>query len=162
MKLRDYRPADTDGLIDLFRDTVRNVALGDYTAAQVRAWAPDQIDRAAWARRLAANRTLVAEAAGRIVGFAELTEYGQVQMLYCHRDHQGQGVGSALLAALERAARALGLTRLGTEASLTARPFFEARGFQVVARQEVELRGQRLVNFAMTKPLAAPGPPQDP
>ena len=42
---------------------------------------------------------------------------------------------------------------------MTARPFFEARGFQVVARQEVERRGQRLVNFAMTKPLAADGSP---
>jgi DNA-binding transcriptional LysR family regulator/N-acetylglutamate synthase-like GNAT family acetyltransferase len=157
MKLRDYRPEDRDRLIDLFRDTVRSVALGDYTKAQVRAWAPDVIDRGAWARRLAANRTLVAEADGRIVGFVELTVEGHIEMLYCHKDHQGEGVGSALLAGLERMARDLGLAQLGTDASLTARPFFEARGFQVIGRQEVELRGQCLVNFAMTKSLAADG-----
>ncbi len=159
MRLRDYRSEDTDWLIDLFRDTVRSITLGDYTVEQVRAWAPDAIDREAWARRLAANQTVVAEVRGRIVGFAELTADGQVEMLYCHKDHQGEGAGSALLARLERAARDQGLTRLGTEASVTARPFFEARGFQVVARQEVERRGQRLVNFAMTKPLAADGSP---
>jgi GNAT superfamily N-acetyltransferase len=157
MKLRDYRPEDRDRLIDLFRDTVRSLALSDYTKAQVRAWAPDVIDQAAWARRLAANRTLVAEVDGRIVGFAELTEEGHIEMLFCHKDHQGKGVGSALLAGLERTARDRGLARLSTEASLTARPFFEARGFQVEARQEVERRGQRLVNFAMTESLAADG-----
>ena len=159
MRLRDYRSEDTDRLIDLFRDTVRSVALGDYTVERVRAWAPDAIDRESWARRQAANQTVVAEVNGRIVGFAELAGEGKVHMLFCHKDHQGEGVGSALLTRLEQMARDQGLTRLGTEASVTARSFFEARGFQVAARQEVERRGQRLVNFAMTKPLAADGPP---
>ena len=157
MRLRDYRSEDTDRLIDLFRDTVRSVTLGDYTVEQVRAWAPDAIDREAWAGRLAANQTVVAEVSGRIVGFAELTGEGQVHTLYCHKDHQGGGIGSALRDRLEWVARSLGLAQIGTEASLTARPFFEVRRFQVVARQEVELRGLRLVNFAMTKLLATDG-----
>ncbi len=38
-----------------------------------------------------------------------------------------------------------------TEASITAKPFFESQGFLVVKQQEVERRGQKLINFAMEK-----------
>ena len=41
------------------------------------------------------------------------------------------------------------------DASITARPFFEARGFQVVAAQSVVRRGQRLTNFRMEKFIGA-------
>ena len=38
-----------------------------------------------------------------------------------------------------------------THASLTARPFFEQRGWQAVREQEVERRGVRLKNVVMHK-----------
>ena len=40
-----------------------------------------------------------------------------------------------------------------THASITARPFFEARGYRVVRPQQVERRGQVLTNFVMEKEL---------
>ncbi len=46
--------------------------------------------------------------------------------------------------------------RLHTEASITARPFFERCGFLLVAEQTVALRGQQFVNFRMEKPLGDP------
>jgi putative acetyltransferase len=63
------------------------------------------------------------------------------------------GVASALLGAVEASARAQGLPEIFTEASLTARPFFEQRGFSVLAAQLVEKRGQILKNFRMKKIL---------
>ena len=38
-----------------------------------------------------------------------------------------------------------------THASITARPFFEKRGYRVVKEQQVERRGIRLTNFVMEK-----------
>ena len=38
-----------------------------------------------------------------------------------------------------------------THVSITARPFFEKRGYRVVKEQQVERRGIRLTNFVMEK-----------
>jgi putative acetyltransferase len=68
----------------------------------------------------------------------------------------GRGVGRTLYGAVEREARAEGLRRIFTEASITARPFFERRGFRVVREQTVVVRGVAMTNFAMEKPLPPP------
>ena len=39
-----------------------------------------------------------------------------------------------------------------THASITARPFFEKRGYRVVKEQQVERHGVLLTNFVMEKP----------
>ena len=80
--IQDYRPEDTETLIALFRDTVRQVNLGDYSREQIVAWAPEQIDPAVWAKRQARNRTLVAELGGAIAGFAELRDGTQIHMIF--------------------------------------------------------------------------------
>jgi putative acetyltransferase len=67
--------------------------------------------------------------------------------------HQGAGIGSRLLSDIETRARALGARRLYTEASLTARPFFQRRGFRVVRENEVERSGVRLRNVIMERTL---------
>ena len=43
--------------------------------------------------------------------------------------------------------------RVTTHASITARPFFEQRGYRVVKEQQVERRGQMLTNYVMVKDL---------
>ena len=40
-----------------------------------------------------------------------------------------------------------------THASITARPFFEKRGYHVVKEQQVERRGVVLINYVMIKRL---------
>jgi putative acetyltransferase len=62
-------------------------------------------------------------------------------------------VGRAILAGLEAEAQRLGLRRLDLEASITAKPFFEACGWRTLAQQQVERRGQLLTNFRMEKEL---------
>ena len=48
-------------------------------------------------------------------------------------------------------ARAAGAESLYAEVSLTARPFFERKGFAVEAQQEVPVGKQRLTNFRMRR-----------
>lgn len=143
MRLRPYRSADLPAILDLFRNTVHTVCARDYTRSQLDAWAPAELDAAAWDASLLAHRTLVAEENGMIIGFADLGPDGYLDRLYVHRDWQGRGVASALCDALPDAR--------STHASLTARPFFEKRGWRVVKEQQVERRGVRLTNFVMEK-----------
>jgi len=96
----------------------------------------------------------VAEDAGRPVGFAELEPNGRIDRVYVSADNQRRGIGRQLLGALVAEARRVGLARLFTEASITARPFFESQGFATLAPQVVTCRGAEFVNYRMERVLA--------
>jgi putative acetyltransferase len=129
-----------------------------YTEEQVRAWAPERPDPDEWHARMSARTTLVAEDDDGVAGFAELEDDGHLDMLYVREDAGGRGVGRRLCAAVEEEARRRGLTRISTKASITARPFFEKRGFGVLREQKVLRRGVELTNYAMEKQLESRGP----
>ena len=151
--IRAYAPEDVDACAALFTRAVREGAARDYDAAQGAAWAPDEIDRARWAARLGGRPTWVATVGGGIAGFSDLEPDGHIDMLFVHPDHQGRGVAATLLDWIEARAAEAGIQRLFTEASLTARGFFEKRGFRVIVAQDVPLRGQVLRNYRMEKTL---------
>jgi len=155
MRIRPYRGSDLPCLVALFRATVHEVGARFYSPEALAAWAPDDLRPADWRPRLARNTALVAEEDGAIVGFAELSPDGVVDMLYVDKDHQGRGIASALLADLEVRARKAGLARLTTDASRVARRFFLRRGFTLRAAQTVVRRGVPIENFRMAKTLTA-------
>lgn len=154
--IRPYAVDDASWLTDLFRSSVREIALRDYTASQIRAWAPDVIDEEQFGKKCETKPTWVAELEGRIAGFSDLEADGHVDMLYVHPDFRGRGVARALLEHIEEAARTAGLHRLYTEASITARPVFEVMGFRVILAQIVEIGGETMTNYRMEKQLELP------
>jgi putative acetyltransferase len=138
----------------LFLDTIRRVNSRDYSPGQIRAWASDEIAPAEWAARFAGRFVAVAESSGQIAGFAELEPDGHIDRFYVSADRQRQGVGRALLRAVVEEAVGQGIVRLFTEASITARPFFEREGFAVRTPQVVVCRGVRFINYRMERRLA--------
>jgi putative acetyltransferase len=153
IKLRPYHASDGASLARLFRASVQTLAKEDYTTAQRLAWAPDAMDAEKFAKRCAAKETWIAEIEDRIAGFSDLEPDGHIDMLYVHPDFHRQGVARALLEHIEARARTLDLRRLYTEASITARPVFEAQGFRVIVPQLVTLRGESMTNYRMEKRL---------
>ena len=153
MAVRSFEKADTKKIIQLFRDTVRNVNLRDYSVEQVHAWAPDKIDLNAWEKRLTQSYTYVALENEKIVGCANLEGNGHIDLFYVHKDYQGQGFAKQLYSIIEQKARDLGIRRMFSEVSITARAFFESRGFEVEREQTVRLRGADFKNFVMIKNL---------
>lgn len=152
ISVRKYDPADADTTIDIFLRAIREVASKDYSPEQIDAWAKVD-DAEIWAEWRASRPTWLAICEAQPVGFADLKADGCLDMMFVHPDHQGKSVASLLLETVEAAARDQGLRRIFTEASLTARPFFERKGFIVLAAQTVEKRGQILPNFRMEKSL---------
>lgn len=85
-----------------------------------------------------------------IIGFGNITDAGYLDMLFVHKDHQGKGIASAICSVLEENCRAEMIT---VNASITAKPFFERRGYRVVREQQIERNGVILTNFAMEKDM---------
>ena len=148
MTLRPYRTGDLAAIAALFYESVHTLCRGDYTEEQLDAWATGHIDEGAWDASFRAHHTLVAEEDGALLGFADMTEDGYLDRLYVHPAHTGKGVATALVNALEAACPAAQFT---THASMTARPFFEKRGYRVEQEQQVVRRGVTLTNFVMKK-----------
>lgn len=154
MNIRPYRAEDCPALAALFYQTVHTVNARDYTPAQLNAWADGQADLSAWDRSFREHITLVAEEDGVILGFGDLALPGYLDRLYVRFDQQGRGVATALCDALEAHA----LAAVTTHASITAQPFFAARGYRVIRAQQVERRGVLLKNFVMRKEAAGQAP----
>lgn len=151
MTLRNYKPSDCAILADLFYHTVHGVNAGDYTEEQLNAWATGSVDLAEWNRSFLDHNTVVAEDGGRIAGFGDMDQTGYLDRLYVHKDHQNQGIATAICDRLEQAA----ITgRIITHASITAKPFFLHRGYRVVREQQVCRNGIWLTNFVMERLLS--------
>ena len=129
MQLREYIPSDCAQLAERFYQTVHNVNAKDYTQEQLDAWATGEVDFQAWDESFRTHRTIVA------------TENGVI-------DYQGQGIASAICDELERFAAGKIIT---THASITAKLFFQHRGYRVVRKQEVIRHGVALTNYVMEK-----------
>lgn len=152
--VRPYQSGDALPLLALFRDTIRRVNHRDYSPRQIAAWAAEDIDTVEWTTRFHGRFVRVAVEAGRPVGFAELAPNGHIDRVFVSADHQRQGIGQRLLEALLAEARRVGMPRVFTEASITARPFFAAHGFTVRTPQIVTLRGVEFRNDLMERVLA--------
>ena len=146
MEIREYREEDQAEILSLFYETVHTVNAKDYNEKQLDAWAPQDNDYEHLNAALRNNLTLLAIEDGKITGFADIDENGYLDHLFVHKDYQRRGIASALCSRIEE-----GFKRIETHASITARPFFEKRGYVVVKAQDVKIRGEILRNYVMEK-----------
>ncbi|GAA4201958.1 GNAT family N-acetyltransferase [Actinocatenispora rupis] len=148
--VRGYEPQDAEPTWTAYFRAVRDTASRDYSPEQVAAWAPASVDLMEWNERRLAAHTFVATIERRVVGFSDVTDDGLLDMLFVHPDAAGRGIARTLLAAVVEKSRELGLSRLRTHASRTARPAFERFGFEVDrTNAENWIRGENLPNYDM-------------
>jgi len=154
IELREAIVSDAEAIASIFHHTIRRVNANDYAPAQIDAWAGPAPEPEKWKLVLADpgdTKIFVAYCGSKVVGYAHFEPSGRIGSLYVHHEHQRRGVASQLLSRIEQEAERQGLSRLFTEASITARPFFESNGFVVVQEQEVEYRGASFKNYKMEK-----------
>jgi len=148
MILRDYTPSDCKTLAELFFNTVHIVNANDYSEEQLNAWATGNIDLEQWNRSFLSRYTVVAETNRTVVGFGDIDNTGYLDRLYVHADFQHQGIATAICDKLEQASHA---EKIVTHASITAKGFFEKRGYRVIAKQQVQRQGILLTNYVMER-----------
>lgn len=147
MEIRMYRQSDCKILAELFYHTVHTVNAGDYTEEQLNVWATGKVDLEKWNQSLQEHFSVVAVDHSTIVGFGDIDKTGYLDHLYVHADHQRKGIATAVCNQLEQAVQG----NIVTHASITARPFFEKRGYRVIKEQSVERQGIFLTNYLMEK-----------
>lgn len=140
--IRKYQPLDCEEITKLFYNTVHTINAKDYTKEQLDVWTAKEIDLQSWNKSLQEHYSIVAVDDKIIVGFGDIDKTGYLDRLYVHADFQGKGIASAICDRLERAVD----VNIITHASITARPFFEKRGYKVLKEQQVERQGIFLTN----------------
>lgn len=148
--IRQYDCSDAQDLANIYYHTIHFINSKDYSEEQVNAWAPSfSLETTGWKEKWKQLPPIVAQIIDKVVGFVELEPNGHIDCFYVHHEYQGCGVGSALMNEIFIKANALKLKRVFAEVSITAKPFFESKGFQVVRQQNVNIRGVELTNFVM-------------
>lgn len=145
--IRLYQQSDCKELTELFYNTVHTVNAKDYTKEQLNVWATGQVDLEKWNLSLQEHYSVVAVENNIIVGFGDIDKTGYLDHLFVHADYQGKGIATSICDQLEQVVQ----ENITTHASITARPFFEKRGYQVVKEQQVERQGIFLTNYVMVK-----------
>lgn len=149
MRLSEYRSSDCAQMAELFYQTVHSINAKDYTKQQLDVWATGTVDLSAWDKSFRAHKTIVAVQNRELLGFGDMDATGYLDRLYIHKDCQGRGIATAICDALEHTSA--GKT-FSTHASVTAKPFFLRRGYQVIREQTVLRQGIPLLNYLMEKP----------
>lgn len=153
MKIRRAELKDTDQIRQLFYDTVTNINSKDYDDAQISVWASAYKDINKWSSKIQEQYFFVAEEDYKITGFGSITSEGYLDYMYVHKDHQGKGIASGLLKNLEIIAFENDVKEIRAEVSITARPFFRSKGFEITKTFITRLGEVEFEDCEMTKIL---------
>lgn len=153
-----------DGHVDLDAWNESFLAHNTYVAVQECVGADDIDSRASDSTDTAPGKTGGSPANALIIGFGDMDDTGYLDRLYVHKDYQGRGVATAICDRLEEdfclsrgrllqnsAVQKRKNDTFTTHASITARPFFEKRGYTVVKAQQVVRKGISIRNYIMRK-----------
>jgi len=153
LTLRKVILKDLQEILILFSGTIETVCANDYNNEQIVAWISSVNNTGRWHRLIEDQYFIVAVLNQKIVGFASLAHGDYIDVLYVHKDFQRQGIAQQLYNALETEATTHKNTILTADVSKTAKPFFEANGFKVIAEQ-IQIRTEvEIPNYNMKKDL---------
>ena len=148
--IRQYDCIDAQDLANIYYHTIHNINSKDYSEEQINAWAPSSsLEKTGWKKKWEKIVPIVAQIDNKVVGFVEFEPNGHIDCFYVHHEYQRCGVGSSLMKEVLNRVNTLGLKQVFSEVSITAKPFFESKGFKVVKQQNMSIRGGKLTNFVM-------------
>src|SRR3954471_20011662 len=97
IELRDFRVGDEPGIRRVFESAIHDVAIRDYSQAEVDAWAPREFDPSLWARRVQGIEPFVVELDGVIVAYADVQPNGYIDHFFVAAAANGRGIGRRLM-----------------------------------------------------------------
>lgn len=152
--IRPLEEKDIHDMQNLFRSTVLNVNIKDYTKEEVEDWASCGDDMGHWKEILFNNQFIGAfDKQDNLIGYSSMNKNGYMHSMFVHKDWQGKGVATLLLSEVERIAIQYEVKEITSEVSKTARPFFEHKGYVVECEQKQQANRLKLTNYKMKKVL---------
>jgi len=153
MRLRFALLSDLPEMQKLYAETIQAVCINDYSQQQIDVWKATAENTERWTNVVNEQLAVVAEKNHKLIGFGTLRDGNYIDFFYIHKDFQGQGIADKILSQLETHALKSGNFNLTSDVSITAKPFFEKKGFLVVKEQKNLRKGVELVNYKMSKTL---------
>ncbi|WP_200975165.1 GNAT family N-acetyltransferase [Echinicola sp. 20G] len=151
IKIRPAKMDDMSKIQKLYVETIQDSCKNDYSESQIAAWISSVVNEERWRMALSSEFFLVAEDEDKVIGFCALENGNYLDFMYVHHDYQRLGLAERLLKALEVEAQRLGASEIITDASKTAKPFFEKKGFQYVKENIKNINGLEITNYKMSK-----------
>jgi putative acetyltransferase len=154
VQIREYKIDDAKSLAKIYYNTIHEICSKDYTKEQIEKWAPkSSLEIEGWIKKWKTIPPYVAVIDNKRVGFVEFESNGHIDCFYVHHQFQGKGIGGFLLQKIEMKARENSINKIYAEISISAKPFFIAKGFQVEKEQVVNYNGVNFINYRMSKLL---------
>lgn len=151
-KFREATLTDIPELKEMYQSTLRAVNSADYTSEEIEDWVSCGDDLAHLADLITNLWFIVAlNDSGRIIGFSSISREGYLHSMFVHKDYQRRGVAGFLLGKIEEYAAERGIKIITSEVSITARPFFEKQGYEVIKEQKRKANRLCLTNYRMKK-----------
>src|SRR5258706_863137 len=123
--------ADLGAICEVHPRAIREVCSSHHAPAEIEAWA-GRLFPGVHGESIRSREFFVAVEGSSTLGFGQLNlATAEVQGVYVHPAAVRRGVGSLLVAELERRARSAGLQRLHLDASLNSVSFYRYAGFQI-------------------------------
>ena len=137
--IKQATQSDLDTIIQLFSDTIGVVNAKDYSAEQIRVWKGGASKKEKWLKKISEQYFLIAEIDNMLAGFGSITHDGYLDFMYVSKDHQGRGVASEIYNSLEKFVVKKRIDKIVSDVSITAKPFFEKQGFELLQEQQVAI-----------------------
>jgi GNAT superfamily N-acetyltransferase len=129
---RRATPQDATAVCRVVRDSIKHCCKEDHEGISTRldAWLKNKTPEnfVTWIERDNLYCVVAAGEAG-VVGFGMASAAGELLLCYVAPSALNQGVGKAVLQAIERWARGTGMTELRLESTKTALSFYSRNGF---------------------------------
>lgn len=153
-RFRKATLADIPELREMCQATLRAVNIADYTPEEIEDWASCSDDTSHLTDLITNLYFLVAlNEADEIIGCTSIRKNGYLHSMFVHKDYQRRGVASFLLSKAEKYATENQIETITSEVSITAKPFFERKGYSVVEEQKRKANRLFLTNYWMKKEL---------
>ncbi|MFH6943732.1 GNAT family N-acetyltransferase [Flavobacterium sp. FlaQc-50] len=153
MNFRKATLADLKEMQELFVATIKSVCQKEYNEQQIEVWTSGVNNTERWIEVIEKQFVLLALIENKIVGYGTLKDTNYIDFFYIHKDFQRQGIANNLLTRLELEAKKRSSKTITSDISITAKPFFEKKGFVVKAKRKNIRSGVELINYKMEKSL---------
>lgn len=153
MNFRKATISDLPEMKELFVQTIQSVCKNDYNPDQINAWVSGAENTQRWIDVIEKQFVLLAIIENKIAGFGTLKDYNYIDFFFIHKDFQRQGIANKIFTELELQAKNHYSKIITSDVSITAKPFFEKKGFVVKAQQKNRVKGVEIINYKMEKEL---------
>lgn len=152
----DFKKAtisDLTEMQEMYIETIKWVCKNDYSPLEIDAWIYGLNNVERWLKVIHTQFVLLALINDKIVGYGTLKDGNYIDFLCVHKDLQRQGIADKIFNELEFEAKKENSEIITADVSITAKPFFEKKGFITKEQQKNIRLGVELINYKMEKSL---------